>query len=264
MTRGDATATPPPARDVFVVGPAQSGSRLLYRLLCLHPEVAYVSNLEGRFPWLPVAVTGRLRPHRYSSKLQQWFGSRPDAPVDPGIRRLLGRMIPIPADAEVLCGRNRAGGEPLDARAVAKLRGRLARLRGATRASILAIRVEAASRRLPVVDALFPQARYLSVGGGRETGGSTDVFRALARVPASRVLRIDFEDLLAEPVDQLRRVLEFLRLERRRDYEWALKALKLHVAAAAAGREASNGAAFEMTGIPGEQNPYPIHSEYAS
>ena len=45
---------------MFLVGAARSGTSLLYRALCLHPDVAYVSNyvrraLEGAYPGLAEA-----------------------------------------------------------------------------------------------------------------------------------------------------------------------------------------------------------------
>ena len=272
--------------DVFVVGPSRSGSALLYKLLCLHPDVAYVSNLERRLPWLPASATGRVRLRRYSSKLRHWFQDQFDDPRrTPGaLRPLLDRVVPMPVDAESVCIRAGVWAEPAvdgqepptydkhpDASAVARLRTRFARLKQVSRAHVLASRLGGASRRLPVIDAIFPQARYLSViRDGCEAAASLsrvngwsrkplwwdergrtpaqaveegeellslcarnwlaetrEIARGLARVPQSRVLCVHHEALVATPIEQMRVVLEFLDLEPRAGYEWALKALKL-------------------------------------
>ena len=36
---------------VFLLGPARSGTSLLYKLLCLHRDVAFISNYVARAPW---------------------------------------------------------------------------------------------------------------------------------------------------------------------------------------------------------------------
>ena len=47
------------ARVAFLVGAGRSGTTLLYKLLCLHPQVAYISNYENRFGWLPDGLACR-------------------------------------------------------------------------------------------------------------------------------------------------------------------------------------------------------------
>ena len=63
-----------PSRDraetAFIVGPARSGTTLLYKALCLHPQVAFISNWRSPFAWLPAtaARTASLAVHRHSSE----------------------------------------------------------------------------------------------------------------------------------------------------------------------------------------------------
>ena len=46
---------------VFILGPARSGTTLLYKGLCLHPDVAFISNWSARFPRLPVVAGAESR-----------------------------------------------------------------------------------------------------------------------------------------------------------------------------------------------------------
>jgi hypothetical protein len=258
----------------FVIGPGRSGTTLLYKLLCLHPEAAYISNLEHRLPWLPASVTGRLRLRRYSSKLSHWFHSEGNAYL---VERPLGsRMVPIPVEGEAVY---RHAGMPLypesghqpDTRVVARMRARFSKLREASQASVLVSKRTANNRRIALLDAIFPAARYLNlVRDGREVAASlarvewwndhplwwdarrrtpaqavaegedmlrlcarnwveetSEISRGLEGIASARVLSVRFEDLVTTPIEQMRQVLDFLGLERRLDYEWALKTLKL-------------------------------------
>ncbi len=214
--------------EAFVVGTRRSDTALLYKLLCLHPDVAYVSNLESRLPWLSASATGRLRLRRYSSKLRCWFDVC-NAPAGAG-RSFVDRVAPVPAEAEALCGRRRAnGGGGPDAMTMARMRSAFERLRHAAGAQVLVARLDMATRRLPLVDAVFPRACYLRViddDRGRSVE-SARISRFLARVPRHRVHSVRVETLVAEPIEQTRGVLEYLGLERRKDYEWALRTLPL-------------------------------------
>ncbi|MBV9253816.1 MAG: sulfotransferase, partial [Actinobacteria bacterium] len=37
-------------QPLFLVGAPRSGTSLLYKALCLHPDAAYISNWVNRFP----------------------------------------------------------------------------------------------------------------------------------------------------------------------------------------------------------------------
>ena len=60
----------PGQSPVFLVGAARSGTSLVYKALCLHPDVAYISNWVARYPKAPrLAALNRLGPspvHRRS------------------------------------------------------------------------------------------------------------------------------------------------------------------------------------------------------
>ena len=41
-------------KPIFIIGSGRSGTTILYRLLCLHPDLCWFSNYSNRFPYLPV------------------------------------------------------------------------------------------------------------------------------------------------------------------------------------------------------------------
>ena len=60
---------------VFLVGAPRSGTSLLYKALCLHPDVAYISNWVNRFPSMPqLAWANRLAARLPAAQRRVWFG----------------------------------------------------------------------------------------------------------------------------------------------------------------------------------------------
>lgn len=85
---------------VFILGPARSGTSLLYRLLCLHPQVSFTTNWNSRFPNVP-AVASLQRATRASRSLRgRWFQSDGNAYVYGRKRPLSERLIPAPVEGE--------------------------------------------------------------------------------------------------------------------------------------------------------------------
>jgi omega-hydroxy-beta-dihydromenaquinone-9 sulfotransferase len=258
----------------FLIGAGRSGTTLLYKLLCLHPQVAYISNLEHRMPWLPASATGRLRLRRYASKLRHWFHDQGNAYMVQ--RPVLMRLAPVPVEGEAVYARcgiplyPEPGYQP-DERSATRLRTRFSTLRQAADARVLVSKRTANNRRIAALHSIFPGARFVSLmRDGREVAASLsrvdwwndtplwwdptrrtpaeavaqgedllrlcarnwveeteEIARGFAGVPESRVLSVRYEELVATPIEQMRRVLTFLDLEHRLDYEWALKTLKL-------------------------------------
>lgn len=174
-----------PSDTAFVIGPGRSGTTLLYKLLCLHPQVAYLSTVERVAPWLPAAIGGRLRAHRVRSKLRSWFQEGGNAYMPH--RPLLSRLVPVPVEGEPVYRRH---GLPalLDdgqsGRGVAESDGDLASLRAtfdhirtASGSKLFVSKRTANNRRIAQIDALFPGAKYLSL----ERDGR-DVAASLSRV----------------------------------------------------------------------------------
>jgi|SRR5215218_10657530 len=71
-----------PAAPLFLVGVPRSGTTLLYKLLCLHPDVAYISNWMRIAPGVPaLALVNRL-----TSRF-------PDTPQNRLVRRRPGQRL---------------------------------------------------------------------------------------------------------------------------------------------------------------------------
>ena len=89
------------AETVFVVGPARSGTTLLYKALCLHPEVAYISNWRSRVPWLPgVTILNRVASRMPSMQRRVWFGWGSNAYAYGRVRSIRDRLFPAPVEGE--------------------------------------------------------------------------------------------------------------------------------------------------------------------
>lgn len=83
---------------VFIVGAGRSGTTLLYKMLCLHPDVAWISNYVDRVPKITCLslfnrVCGIYKRHcRF-----MWFTKDFNAY---GKRRFLMRLFPMPVEGE--------------------------------------------------------------------------------------------------------------------------------------------------------------------
>ncbi len=180
MSAVPAAITGAEAPPAFLIGAGRSGTTLLYKLLCLHPEVAYISNYDK---WLPALVSGslmrRLRPG-IADKLGNWFNAEGNAYfVERPMRQ---RFVATPVEGEFLYERC---GVPLFPKADEvlpdavnrRLRDAFGRIRRDRDARIMLSKRTANNRRLPQLEAAFPQARYVYL-----TRDGRDVARSLARV----------------------------------------------------------------------------------
>jgi len=93
------------ARDLaplFIVGAPRSGTSLLYKLLCLHPRAAWISNWGRRAPGQPaLAMLNRLAPRLPATRRRAWFGADGgNAYVYGRPRPLVERLFPMPVEGE--------------------------------------------------------------------------------------------------------------------------------------------------------------------
>lgn len=160
----------------FLVGAGRSGTTLLYKLLCLHPQVAYISNYENRLAWFPDGLAARAVAHRGDAKLRAWFGRGGNAYfID---RPWLKKVFPTPHEGESVyaaCGvpLSPPPGEVPDTRTARRLRERFARIRRRSRARVLLSKRTANNRRIRYLAAVFPEARFVHlVRDGREVAQS--------------------------------------------------------------------------------------------
>jgi hypothetical protein len=260
-TNGSARGSGVAAAPLFLLGPARSGTSLLYKLLCLHPEAAYISNYVARFPALPwLAVLNRVAGVSAERRRRVWFGAEgSNAYVYGGRRSLLDRAFPMPVEGEPVF--HRAGvpatSMPAPARADATARRVAGAVRAVRRASGGAVFVNkriANIYRTPLLAHALPDARFVAlVRDGRAValslskvdwwptstvvgyGGTPERWAAeggdpwelcarnwvdelaamevgLAGVPAERILRLRYEDLIGEPMASLEAIAAFAGL----------------------------------------------------
>ena len=167
-----ATAAP----IVFLVGAGRSGTTLLYKLLCLHPAVAYISNYENRLEWFPDGIAARAVSWRLEEKSRAWFNGKGNAYFTN--RPLLKKAFPTPHEGESIF---EACGVPLyparsdrpDEATARRLRERFERIRRRAGASTFLSKRTANNRRIAYLAAAFPEARFVHlVRDGREVARS--------------------------------------------------------------------------------------------
>ncbi len=247
-----------PGPAIFLVGPARSGTSLLYKVLCLHPETAFISNWVARFPERPwLAALNRLARRFPGEARRVWFAGGGNAYVYGRRRTLRERLFPMPVEGEPVFARCGVPDGPAPGSALRRAVARICRFAGG---SVFVNKRVANNRRIPFLAAAFPEARFLwIVRDGRAVayslsrvdwwegsvvwwyGGTPaqwvaegrDPWELCARnwvaelqaveegiqaVPADRVLRLSYESLVADPPGTLRRVAEFLRLPRAEEW----------------------------------------------
>jgi hypothetical protein len=161
-SRVGAAATGP----LFLVGAPRSGTTLLYKALCLHPRVAYISNWSRRAPALPaLAVLNRIPSHLPMIRRAVWFGPAAADAYAYGRRRpLWERLFPAPVEGEPVyrhCGIAEDHDGPPDPEQLACLRRSFAALRRFAGGSLLVSKRIANNRRIPLLAAAFPDARFV-------------------------------------------------------------------------------------------------------
>jgi hypothetical protein len=152
---------------LFVVGAPRSGTSLLYKLLCLHPEAAWISNWSRRAPAVPaIAALNRLARRPSPRRRSVWFGSDAANAYVYGRRRpLWERLYPMPVEGEPLyrhCGIGQgAADRPAEDRQAACLRRAFAGLQRWSGGRVLVSKRIANNQRIPFLTAAFPDARFL-------------------------------------------------------------------------------------------------------
>jgi hypothetical protein len=163
-------------RVAFLVGAGRSGTTLLHKLLCLHPQIAYISNYENRFAWFPDGLACGAIAQRLDEKLDAWFDKGGNAYFVK--RPWLKKLFPTPNEGESVF---RACGMPLiptadyrpDAATTACLRGRFEQIRQRSKAAIFLSKRTANNRRIPQLAEIFPEARYVHlIRDGRDVAQS--------------------------------------------------------------------------------------------
>jgi hypothetical protein len=150
---------------VFLVGAPRSGTSLVYKTLCLHPEASYISNWVRRLPAVPqLAVVNRAAARLPDLRLRAWFGGGDNAYVYGRRRPLWERAFPMPVEGEPLYAR--AGIDGLDANGscdLGRLRHSFSSVRRAAGGTTLVNKRVANNRRIPLLLEAFPGARFIEI-----------------------------------------------------------------------------------------------------
>lgn len=255
---GDVGTAGTVADTCFVIGPARSGTSFVYRTLCLHPEVAFISNWYARFGRAPFALLTRATRWAPDLSRRVWFGEEGDAYRYGRPRPWWERAFPAPVEGEPVytrAGVGRPGGPtPAAVAPEVALPAAFDTLRRLGGGSCVVSKRIANNLRIPLLARIFPEARFISVvrdgravaaslarvdwwedsfvwwyGGTprrwREAGRDpweicarnwVEELRAieegLRSVPSGQVLRLRYEDLLADPIAGFDRMATFLGL----------------------------------------------------
>ena len=147
---------------VFLVGAPRSGTSLVYKTLCLHPDAAYISNWVRRAPAVPqLAVLNRAAGHLPELRLRAWFGAGDNAYVYGRRRPLSERAFPMPVEGEPLYARAGVGANgSADIDVLRRSFRAVTRAGGGT--TFVNKRV-ANNRRIALLREAFPDARFVEI-----------------------------------------------------------------------------------------------------
>ena len=164
MTQGNNIDRLPGERVAFLVGAGRSGTTLLDKLLCLHPQIAYISNYENRFAWFPDGLACGAIAGRLDEKLSAWFDKGGNAYF---IKRpWFKKLFPTPNEGESVF---HSCGMPLfpapdyrpEAATTTCLRRRFEQIRWRSGAEVFLSKRTANNRRIRQLAQIFPSARYV-------------------------------------------------------------------------------------------------------
>lgn len=86
-------------KSVFIIGPGRSGTTLLYKILCLNENFAWISNYMARFPNITLlSALNRINRKFFNLNLYSWFGK--DSNAFQGERKIIKKILPTPVEGE--------------------------------------------------------------------------------------------------------------------------------------------------------------------
>ena len=160
-------------RPVFLLGAPRSGTTLLYKILCMHPEAAWISNWVRRAPRLTVlAALNRIAGRFPDVQRRVWFGEDSNAYVYGRPRRSWERVFPMPVEGEPIFERigttsggssSALGDEEGFDHHLAVLRARLESIQRFSGGSVFVSKRIANNRRIESLTRVFPRARFVDL-----------------------------------------------------------------------------------------------------
>jgi hypothetical protein len=153
---------------VFLVGAPRSGTSLVYKALCLHPDASYVSNWVRLFPAVPqLAVLNRAATRLPELRRRVWFSGGENAYVYGERRPLWERAFPMPVEGEPLYARagvgEHNGNGASSGAGLQQLRKSFASVRRAAGGATVVNKRVANNRRIPFLLDAFPRARFVEI-----------------------------------------------------------------------------------------------------
>jgi hypothetical protein len=161
-SRGSKTSGP-----LFLVGAARSGTSLVYKSLCLHPDVSYISNWVARFPRAErLALLNRIAPRFETTRRRAWFGADSNAYVYGRRRDLRERVFPTPVEGEPVYAASGIGPIAVEGDSShdqETLRASIEKIRRASGGDVFVNKRIANNRRIGLLASAFPSARFVSL-----------------------------------------------------------------------------------------------------
>jgi hypothetical protein len=149
---------------VFLVGAPRSGTSLVYKALCLHPDASYISNWVRRAPAVPqLAVLNRAAARLPELRLKTWFGGGDNAYVYGSRRPVWERAFPMPVEGEPLYTRAGVGEKTNGNVDVKRLRRSFSAVRRAGGGTTFVNKRVANNRRIRLLLEAFPDARFVEI-----------------------------------------------------------------------------------------------------
>jgi hypothetical protein len=160
VTGGGASPVVP---ALVIAGAPRSGTSLVYKALCLHPEAAWISNWQRRAPGLPaVARINRLARRTPDRRRSAWFSGGGNAYVYGRPRSVRDRTFPMPVEGTPVFERHGAEWQRFAAGG-RRLAGDLDRIRRAAGGSVLVSKRVRNNHHLPALLDALGDARVVHV-----------------------------------------------------------------------------------------------------
>jgi hypothetical protein len=157
---------------VFLLGAPRSGTSLIYKALCMHPDAVWISNWVRTYPSATVLAVANRIPRRFPEMRRRvWFGRDSNAYVYGRRRPPWERAFPMPVEGEPIFEHldevdegDRAAEEPTSkVDEVRYLRGKVRSIRRFAGGSTFVSKRIGNNRRISMLTTAFPGARFVDL-----------------------------------------------------------------------------------------------------
>lgn len=154
-------------KPVFIIGAGRSGTTMLYKLLCLNRDFAWISNYMVKFPGInSIAAINRFTSHNTDLKVQSWFSKESNAFYSN--RKLIKKIVPTPVEGEVIYNKGGFLTYPsedwvLDEKTKHNIIGLFEGIAKYQAKDHLLLKRTANNRRIKQILECFPDARFINI-----------------------------------------------------------------------------------------------------